>query len=188
MTAHTRRRTRRFRSATALLGAALVSAALAACSSSSASQTSSSSAGSITLYSGQHEQTTNELVAGFEKATGIAVNVRSDDEDTLANQIVLQGQNSPADVFYTENSPALAFLEKKALLAPVASGTLAKVPAKYSSAQGDWLGVSARVSVLIYNPKLIKANQLPTSVLQLADSKYQGKIAFAAGETDFQPI
>jgi iron(III) transport system substrate-binding protein len=48
--------------------------------------------------------------------------------------------------------------------------------------------VSARVSVLIYNPSLIARSQLPSTVLQLADSKYKGKLAFAAGETDFQPI
>jgi iron(III) transport system substrate-binding protein len=42
--------------------------------------------------------------------------------------------------------------------------------------------------VLIYNPSLIKANELPTSVLQMADPKYHGKLAIAAGETDFQPI
>ncbi len=41
---------------------------------------------------------------------------------------------------------------------------------------------------MIYNPKLISASQLPTSVLQLADSKYRGKLALAPQETDFQPI
>jgi iron(III) transport system substrate-binding protein len=50
------------------------------------------------------------------------------------------------------------------------------------------VGVSARVSVIIYNPSLISVSQLPTSVLQLANPKYKGKLAFAAGETDFQPI
>jgi iron(III) transport system substrate-binding protein len=44
------------------------------------------------------------------------------------------------------------------------------------------------VSVLIYNPSLIAKSQLPTTVLQLADPRYKGKLAFAAGETDFQPI
>ena len=29
---------------------------------------------------------------------------------------------------------------------------------------------------------------MPTSVLQLADARYRGLLAFAAGETDFQPI
>jgi iron(III) transport system substrate-binding protein len=159
---------------------------LGGCGSSSGSDPSSGQ--SITLYSGQHEQTVNGLVTAFEKQTGITVNVRNDDEDTLANLISLQGSHSPADVFYTENSPALEFLQEKGLLAPVQASTLARTPAKYNSAAGDWVAVSARVSVLIYNPSLIAKSQLPTSVMQLADPKYQGKLAFAAGETDFQPI
>jgi iron(III) transport system substrate-binding protein len=162
-----------------------VCAVLGACSSSGSDP---SSGQSITLYSGQHEQTVNGLVSAFEKQTGITVNVRNDDEDTLANLISLQGSHSPADVFYTENSPALEFLQEKGLLAPVQASTLARTPAKYNSQAGDWVAVSARVSVLIYNPSLIAKSQLPTSVLQLADPKYQGKLAFAAGETDFQPI
>jgi iron(III) transport system substrate-binding protein len=148
----------------------------------------SSSGQSITLYNGQHEQTTDSLVAGFEKATGITVNVRSDDEDTLTDEIVTEGSNSPADVIYTENSPALEYLQAKGLLAPVDPSTLASTPSRYDSPHGDWVGVSARVSVLIYNPSLISRAQLPSTVLQLAEPRYKGKLAFAAGETDFQPI
>jgi iron(III) transport system substrate-binding protein len=147
-----------------------------------------SSGQSITLYSGQHEQTTDALVAGFEKATGIRVNVRSDDEDTLTDEIVTEGSSSPADVIYTENSPALEYLQGKGLLAPVDPSTLASTPSRYDSPQGDWVGASARVSVLIYNPSLISASELPSTVLALAESRYRGKLAFAAGETDFQPI
>ena len=42
--------------------------------------------------------------------------------------------------------------------------------------------------MIVYNPSLIPASQLPTSVMQLASPKYQGKLAFAPSETDFQPI
>jgi iron(III) transport system substrate-binding protein len=143
---------------------------------------------SITLDSGQHEQTTNGLVTAFEKQTGIKVNIRNDDEDTLANLIAVQGAHSPADVFFTENSPPLEFLQEKGLLSKVTPATLADTPAKYNSPDGDWVGVSARVSVIVYNPSLITKSQLPTSVMQLADPKYQGKLAIAPGETDFQPI
>jgi iron(III) transport system substrate-binding protein len=167
---------------TALAGALLAGSVLVAgCGS-------ASSGPSITLYNGQHEQTTDGLVSAFEKQTGITVNVRNDDEDTLANLIALQGSNSPADVIYTENSPALEFLQDKGLLSPVKAATLAHTPAQYNSPAGDWVGVSARVSVIIYNPSLIAESQLPTSVLQLANPQYRGKLAFAAGETDFQPI
>lgn len=149
---------------------------------------SGASAQSITLYNGQHEQTADALVAGFEKATGITVNVRSDDEDTLADQIVAEGGRSPAGVIYTENSQVLEFLQGKGLLAKADAATMARTPAKYDSPQQDWVGVSARVSVLIYNPSRIKLSQLPTTVLQLANPKYKGLLAVAPQETDFQPI
>ena len=159
----------------------ILSALLAACGG-------SSSPNSITLYNGQHEQTTDALVARFEKLTGISVSVRSDDEDVLAAQISAEGSNSPADVFYTENSPPLEYLQEKGLLAPVAASTLAATPSRFNSPKGDWVGVSARVSVLIYNTRLLSPSQLPTSVLQLADPKWKGKLALAPSETDFQPI
>jgi iron(III) transport system substrate-binding protein len=147
-----------------------------------------SSSDSLTLYNGQHVQTTDSLVAAFEKQSGIHVSVRSDDEDTLADQIVTEGSNSPADVIYTENSPALEYLQSKGLLAPVSPSTLASTPSRFNSSQGDWVGVSARVSMLIYNPSLIGAGRLPRKVSELADPRYSGKLALAATETDFQPI
>jgi iron(III) transport system substrate-binding protein len=148
----------------------------------------SDGANSITVYNGQHEETTDALVSGFEKATGINVEVDNGDEDILAGQIATDGSHSAADVFFTENSPALEFLQGKGLLAHVDPSTLANTPSKFNSPVGDWVGVSARVSVLIYNPSLISRSQLPTHVLELANPKYSGKLAFAPGETDFQPI
>ena len=143
---------------------------------------------SITLYSGQHVQTTQNLVAAFEKKTGITVNVRYDDEDTFVAQIVTEGKNSPADVFFTENSPPLEELASKGLLSPIDPSTLAKTPARFNSPDGEWVGISARVSVLVYNTSLVKASQLPTSAMDLAEPKWKGKIALAGAETDFQPI
>jgi iron(III) transport system substrate-binding protein len=174
----------RWRTAAAAAGMALAASALAACGGPASGAVSQS----VTVYSGQHVQTTDALVAGFEKATGISVKVRSDDEDALADSIVGEGPHSPADVIYTENSQVLEYLQGKGLLAQVDAAALSRTPAAYNSPQGDWLGVSARVSVLIYNPSLIAEGQLPASVLQLADQKYAGKLAIAPQETDFQPV
>jgi iron(III) transport system substrate-binding protein len=181
----TSRSARRARRAAGVLAAVAMTAGLAAaCDSASAG----SVKGTITLYSGQHEQTTQSLVDAFEKQTGIKVNVRYNDEDSFADEIVAEKAHPVADVFYTENTPALQYLQNRGLLASVDSSTLARTASRYNSAAGDWVGVSARVSVLIYNPSLISKSQLPTSVTQLADPRYRGKLAFAAGETDFQPI
>jgi iron(III) transport system substrate-binding protein len=157
--------------------------ALAACGSSDPS-----GSATLTLYDGQHVQTAQHLVTAFEKQTGIQVAIRNDDEDALANQIATEGPNSPADLFLTENTPPLESLQDKGLLAKVNPATLSRSPAKYSSPQGDWVGISGRVSVLVYNPSLIKASQLPTRISQLADPQFKGKLALAPQETDFQPI
>ncbi|HUC05513.1 MAG TPA: extracellular solute-binding protein [Acidimicrobiales bacterium] len=144
--------------------------------------------GSITLYNGQHVQTTDAIVAAFEKKTGITVNVRSDDEDVLADQIVTEGRHSPADVFFTENSPPLQYLASKGLLATVKSSTFPSTQRRFDSPRSKWIGVSARVSVIVYNTSLLTPSQLPTSVMQLAQPTWKGKIALAGSETDFQPI
>jgi iron(III) transport system substrate-binding protein len=162
--------------------AGLVAAGLAACSSPG------TAADTITLYNGQHVQTTDALVAAFEKQTGITVKVHTDDESVLADQIVTEGGHSPADVFFTENSPALEFLQSKHLLASLGPSVRTTTQARYDSSNGDWVGITARVSVLVYNPSLISSTDLPTSVLQMADARYKGLVALAPGETDFQPI
>jgi len=166
------------------LGAGLITLS----SSAGTAGASSGSKAPLTLYSGQHVQTTQSLVAGFEKKTGITVNIRSDDEDVLAQQIISEGSRSPADVFFTENSPPLEYLASKGLLSTVKASTLTHTPSKYNSPNKKWVGISARVSVMVYNTKLISKSQLPTSAMQLADPQWKGKIALAGAETDFQPI
>jgi iron(III) transport system substrate-binding protein len=167
------------------LGLALVMGAvvLAGCSSSS-----TASSDALTVYSGQHVQTTQALIAAFEKQTGITVNLRSDDEDVLADQIVTEGSRSPADVYFTENSPPLQYLASKGLLSSVAPSTLNNTPARFNSPDGKWVGVTARVSVMGYNTSLLSPSELPKSVMELADPQWKGKIGIAGSETDFQPI
>ena len=148
----------------------------------------SGSAATLTLYDGQHPQTTQALVSAFERQTGISVRVRDDDEDVLAGQIDEEGSSSPADLIYTENSPALEFLQSKGWLAPVHASTLSDVDARYDSPQGEWVGVSARVSVMDYSTQRLTPAQLPSSILDLAEPRWKNQVGLAPTETDFQPI
>jgi iron(III) transport system substrate-binding protein len=174
------------------LAIAAACAGLAAVGATSALGAGSASAqaatGSITLYSGQHEQTVSRLVADFEKRTGVQVNVRSADEATLANQIMQEGSKSPADVFFAENPPALQVLDEKGILAAVPSATLRSIPRARSAPSGNWVAVSARAAALDYNTHKLKQSELPHSLLELAAPRWKGKFAIAPGETDFQPL
>jgi iron(III) transport system substrate-binding protein len=146
------------------------------------------SATTLTLYNAQHEQTTARLIAAFTRQTGIKVRVENDDEDVLTAQIEQEGHRSPADVFYTENSNWLQQLGERGMLEKVDAAALANVPKQDSAGNGDWLGVSARISVLVYNTSKLTASQLPKSVLGLAEPRWKGKIEIAPSETDFWPI
>jgi len=147
-----------------------------------------SQAASLTLYSAQHEQTVNLLVKDFEKQTGISVKVRTGEGPELAAQLLAEGSASPADVYFTSNSPELMLLEEKGVLEKVQPSTLSTIPARYNSPSGDWVGVVARENVLIYNTKLSKPGELPSSLLELADPAWKGKLAIAPADGDFLPL
>jgi iron(III) transport system substrate-binding protein len=149
---------------------------------------SSGDSGTLTLYSAQHEQMSKALAKGFEEKTGAKVQIRFGEDEGLAEQIEQEGEASPADVVLTENTPPLELLADSGKLAKVDPSTLAEVPARYSSPSGHWVGVAARETVLAYNPKLIPADQLPASILDLAKPEWKGKLAIAPSEPDFIPI
>lgn len=184
------------RRAARALCAAAVPVALAAiasgCGSSSSTSSAASAGGSsgrtLTLYSAQHEQMTNALAKAFEKQSGAKVRVRFGEDEGLANQIVQEGSASPADVLLTENTPPLELLSEKGLLAKVNAPTLAQIPSRYDSQSGHWVGVAARETVLIYDPRKISASELPKSILDLAKPEWKGKLAIAPSEPDFVPI
>ncbi|MGH3262386.1 MAG: extracellular solute-binding protein, partial [Trebonia sp.] len=174
------------------MAAAVTLLALTACGSGNPAGGSGSSASSgggsptLTLYNGQHESTTKLLVADFTKATGIKVNVRSAESPALAQLIVQEGAASPADVFYSENSPALQLLAGKGRFAKLDAKTLAQIPQRYRSPKGLWIGVAARETVLVYNPAKLPAGQIPASLLGVGGPSWHGKIGIAPPEGDFQ--
>jgi len=143
---------------------------------------------SLTLYNAQHENLATAMVNGFTKETGIKVAIRSGKDFDLANQIVQEGNSSPADVFITENSPAMQVVAAKGLFAPVDKTTLAQVPARFSPTTGDWVGVAMRATVLVYNPKMLDTGALPSSLLDIATPVWKDRVGIAPSGADFQAI
>ena len=89
--------------------------------------------------------------------------MRTDDEDILANLIAVQGSHSPADVFFTENTPPLEFLQENDLLAKLTPSTLADTLGQVQLPGRRLGGRVGRVNVMVYNPTLITQSQLPTA-------------------------
>jgi iron(III) transport system substrate-binding protein len=175
--------TRLVRTTATALSALTVAGALAGCGGEDAG-----AAETLTVYSAQHESLVRTMLEGFTDETGIALEFRDANDAELANQIVQEGEASPADVFLTENSPSIDVLDREGLLAPLDQATLDQVGAQYRPASGNWTGFAARSTVLVYNPAQLTQDQLPASILDLADPVWQGRIGIAAGGADFQAI
>ncbi|MFZ1881604.1 MAG: extracellular solute-binding protein, partial [Gaiellaceae bacterium] len=143
---------------------------------------------SITLYNGQHTKLTSSLAAAFEKATGVKVRIRTNDSAVLADQIIQEGDVSPADVYLSENSPELMELQRRGLLARLPQSILRRVPGADASPTGHWVGMALRVSSLVYDPARVPRSQLPASILDFAQPQWKGKIAIAPTDSDFPPL
>ncbi len=119
-----------------LVAGALGVAALLTLSACSSNDTSDGESGggdpnAITVYNAQHESLTQEWVDEFTAETGITVNLRNGGDTEMANQLIAEGERSPADVFLTENSPAMAAVEDAGLFTDVAPRDPRQVPEQY---------------------------------------------------------
>jgi iron(III) transport system substrate-binding protein len=147
-----------------------------------------SDAETLTVYSAQHESLVGAMLEAFTADTGIEVEFREGNDAELANQIVQEGTASPADVFLTENSPGIDVVDREGLLAPLDQATLDQVGAEYRPASGTWTGFAARATVLGFQPNAISEDELPASILDLANPEWQGRVGIASGGADFQAI
>ena len=139
---------------------------------------------SITLYSGRDEGLIQPLIDQFTEDTGIAVSVRYAGTAELAAQLLEEGANSPADVYLAQDAGALGALSQAGAFAVLPGELTGLVDPAFAATDGSWVGVSGRARVLIYNTDLV--TELPTSVLELAEPEWAGRIAIAPANASFQ--
>ncbi|MFV1361885.1 iron ABC transporter substrate-binding protein [Mycolicibacterium elephantis] len=150
--------------------------------------TSSSDSDELLIYNAQHESLTKEWIEAFTEETGIEVSYRQGGDTELGNQLVAEGDASPADVFLTENSPAMAAVERAGLFAELDAETLDQVPAQFRPDTGRWTGVAARSTVFVYNKDRLTPDQLPKSMLDLQQPEWKGRWGAPPTKADFQAI
>ena len=133
----------------------------------------------LNLYSARHYQTDEALYSDFTKQTGIKINRIEAKEDELLERIRNEGANSPADVFITVDASRLAKADELGIFAPVKSRVLEeRIPAHLRT--HEWFSYSTRARVIVYNPDLVKAEQVQTYE-QLADPALKGKVCTRSG-------
>lgn len=170
------------------IGAAAVIAVIAATTFTGCAKESTPTSGeqSITVYSGRSEDLIASLLEQFTTETGIGVEVRYSDSASLAAQILEEGSNVQADVFFSQDAGALGAVGEAGAFKTLNEDITSLVDAKYRSANNTWVGVSGRSRVLSYDPKKVSESELPKSIFDLADPRWKGKIGIAPTNASFQ--
>jgi iron(III) transport system substrate-binding protein len=140
----------------------------------------------ITLYSGRNEALVKPLLEKFTERTGIEISARYGTTAQMAAQLLEEADRSPAEAFLAQDAGALGAVNKKGMFAALPDDVTTKVPADYRARDGRWVGLTARSRVLAYNPKLVRAADLPKSVFELTEPRWKGKVAIAPTNASFQ--
>lgn len=162
--------------------AALVLGGVAWVSSSSDSE--SSKVTELTVYSGRSEEFIAPFFKDWEAKSGIKLNIRYGDSAELAAQILEEGENSPADVFLSQDAGSLGAVSAAGLLTKLPTGVGSEIEDIYIAADRTWIGVTGRVRVFAYRPGAVPV--LPQSVTDLTKPAYKGKVGIAPSNASFQ--
>ena len=139
----------------------------------------------ITVYSGRIPPLIGPMIDLWEERTDTDVQVRFGDSATLAATLVEEGENSPADVFFSQDAGSLGAIDEAGLLTPLPETILDRVPERFRADDGNWVGISARSRVIAYGPD-VDPSELPDSPLELAEPQWEGRVGWAPTNASLQ--
>ena len=146
----------------------------------------------VTIYVSTDRVFSEPVLREYERRSGVKVNPVYDTEETkstgLANRLLAERARPQADVFWSNEPVRTLVLKSRDVLASYKSPSAEGIRAALRDPDGYWTGFSARVRVIAYNTKLVKADEAPKSVFDLADPKWRGQVAIADprfGSTSF---
>jgi iron(III) transport system substrate-binding protein len=164
---------------------------LAACSP-QPNERQSGAAKEVTIYVSTDRVFSEPILRAYEQKTGVKVNAIYDTEETkstgLANRLLAEKNNPQADVFWSNEPVRTLVLKSRGVLAPYKSPSPDGIPDTFKDPEGYWTGFSSRMRVIVYNTNLVKAEEAPKSIFDLADPKWKGQVAIADprfGSTSF---
>ena len=146
--------------------------------------------GNLVIYSGRSESLVQPIIDQFAEVTGIEVDVRYGSTSEMAGVLLEEGANSPADLFYAQDPGGIGAVADAGLFSSMPDGILSQVPPRFASPNGDWVGISGRARVVVYNTDEITdpATQLPQDLWGFTEPEWNGRIGWAPTNGSFQAM
>ncbi|WP_416839882.1 iron ABC transporter substrate-binding protein [Haloferax sp. DFSO52] len=144
--------------------------------------------GELTLYSGRGEALVGELISFFEEYyDDFTVRPRYNSAAELVNQILTEGENSPADVFFSVNAGALGALKDEGRTQTLPTDVLDLVRDEFHDPDGQWTGTSGRARTIPFNTDQFADSDIPTDIMAFPETEaFRDNIGWAPTYSSFQ--
>jgi iron(III) transport system substrate-binding protein len=124
--------------------------------------------GELTVYSGRGEFLVGELVEYIESLyDDFTLNIRYGGSTDLVNQIINEGEGTPADVFYSVNAGSLGALTDEGRTQALPDEVLEFVREEFRT--DEWVGTSGRARSVPFNTNELSEGDLPTDIMEYPD-------------------
>ena len=137
----------------------------------------------VVLYASADEFIVREVVAEFEKQTGIRVLYVGDTEAQktagLVNRLRSERDNPQADVFWSSEPFFMIRLAKDGVLSPHESEAVRDWPAQWRDENRLWHAFAARARVIAYSTDRVPPDEVPTTWMGLTQDRWKGRLAMA---------
>lgn len=144
--------------------------------------------GSLIVYSGRSESLVGPIIEQFEEVTGINVAVKYGSTGEIAATLLEEGRNSPADVFFAQDPGGLGEVANAGMMETLPSSITNKVPTWARSPESQWVGISGRARVVVYNTDSLSPDQIPASMEDFTKPEWKGRIGWAPTNGSFQAM
>ena len=142
--------------------------------------------GKLVIYSGRKESFVAPLIEQFQAETGIEVKVIYAESSDIASVILQEWGNSQADLFYAQDPGNLGTIADAGYLDPMPAEIMAQAQPRFQGPEGNWVGISSRARVVVYNTDALSPEDLPETLEGFTDPKWKGKIGWPPTNGSFQ--
>ncbi|MEM7125960.1 MAG: extracellular solute-binding protein [Chloroflexota bacterium] len=139
-----------------------------------------SPSGELVLYTTRGESLINNVLAAFNEAhPDITVTVVRGSNSELGARILEEQANPQANVFINSDTLTMENLDHEGVFQANDSESVMSVPEQYRSDNGSFAALTIRGRVIMYNTDLLNEEDVPTSIADLADPQYAGRVGSA---------
>ncbi len=129
----------------------------------------------IVVYTDRGKKFLEPIAAAFTKKSGIQVTLHTAGSMEILTRAKIEGASSPCNIFLSKDSATMEKARVAGLFHSIDKPLLEKVPAQFRANNGEWVGISARMRVIVYNTSKFRADDLQ-SVFDLAKPEHEGNV------------